>query len=218
MPAKRATKARPQNSYHHGDLRRALLDKATATIRDEGIEALNLRRLAADVGVSQTALYHHFRDKQALLGAVGEEGIRRFSAVLLQAFDVPDLPLRTRFERFASAYVRFAIANPELYELMLGRTTWRNSPADSFMTAARGTFRASAERIAALQASGEIASTLKPLRIAQLAWGMLHGLVRMHNDGLRFSAGDVEDIALYAAGLIDVLQRQAPSPRKPRPR
>jgi AcrR family transcriptional regulator len=69
-------------TYHHGDLRRRLLEEAILMLRDGGLEALSLRRLAERVGVSQTALYHHFHDKQGLLCAMGEEGIRRFDEAL----------------------------------------------------------------------------------------------------------------------------------------
>ncbi|MEO7270981.1 MAG: helix-turn-helix domain-containing protein, partial [Vicinamibacterales bacterium] len=64
------TARRPRRPYHHGDLRRGLLDEAVATIRAEGVGALTLREIGARLGVSRTAFYRHFADKGALLAAV----------------------------------------------------------------------------------------------------------------------------------------------------
>src|SRR5215208_7687586 len=81
--AKRPT-GRP---YHHGNLRRALLDEALTTIRHEGVEGLTLREIGARVGVSRTALYRHFSDKRALLAAVATEGFRMLRQQLVSAWE-----------------------------------------------------------------------------------------------------------------------------------
>src|SRR5690349_8961587 len=73
---------RRPKQYHHGDLRRALLEEAVRTIRDEGEAALTLRAVGARLGVSRTALYRHFADKSALLNAVAEDGFRRLADAL----------------------------------------------------------------------------------------------------------------------------------------
>jgi AcrR family transcriptional regulator len=65
-----------RNQYHHGDLRRALLDEALRTIRQDGVEAVTLRKVGQSLGVSRTALYRHFSDKRALLAGVATEGFR----------------------------------------------------------------------------------------------------------------------------------------------
>ena len=79
------TESSQKSSYHHGDLKRALLDETARILREEGEDALSLRHLAASVGVSRTAPYHHFRDKQSLLCAVAEEGFARFNASMKSA-------------------------------------------------------------------------------------------------------------------------------------
>ncbi len=61
-------------SYHHGDLRTALLDAAAKRLAKHGVESLSLRKLAEDAGVSRTAPYHHFKDKSALLSAIAAKG------------------------------------------------------------------------------------------------------------------------------------------------
>src|SRR5687767_1574078 len=85
-PAKRAAR-KSQRPYHHGNLRRALLDDALATIRTDGVEAVTLREIGARLGVSRTALYRHFADKQALLTAVATEGFRALREQLVAAWE-----------------------------------------------------------------------------------------------------------------------------------
>ena len=72
-------------AYHHGDLERALVDTAVRMIQKEGVQALTLRGVGARLGVSRTALYRHFDDKQALLARVAAEGFKRFHEALATA-------------------------------------------------------------------------------------------------------------------------------------
>ena len=72
--AQRQAGNKPAKPYHHGDLRHALLDEALRTIQTHGVEHLTLRTVGEALGVSRSALYRHFADKQALLAAVGKEG------------------------------------------------------------------------------------------------------------------------------------------------
>ncbi|HQV41346.1 MAG TPA: TetR/AcrR family transcriptional regulator [Moraxellaceae bacterium] len=188
-------------TYHHGGLSHRLVEEAILMMQEGGLAALNLRRLGMRVGVSQTALYHHFKDKQGLLCALGEEGIRRFDASLQQGSGVADAT-EERLAGFIKSYVQFALAYPELYELMFGRTTWRGGTTATFEQAARSSFRSYAQMIAELQQSGQLSSGINSLRLAQVIWGMLHGLCRMHNDGLLFSPGDVEEISRHALWLV----------------
>lgn len=198
----------PKAPYHHGDLRREMILVATALVEQDGIEALSLRKLAERVGVSPTALYHHFRDKQALLCAIGEAAIEQFSGLLQQGMATEKGGLEARFERFVTLYVRFALEHPELYELLFGRVTWKGEGPESeaFRRHARASFRSYAEMVVSLQAQGWLSPDLNPLRLAQVFWGTLHGVCRMYNDGLAFSTGDVEEISQYARGLLQRLR------------
>ena len=78
---------KPPARYHHGDLRRALVDQAVRTIQRHGVERLTLREVGRQLGVSRTALYRHFADKSALLAAVAAEGFRTFRLSLQDAWD-----------------------------------------------------------------------------------------------------------------------------------
>src|SRR5918997_6603655 len=102
---------KPDRPYHHGNLRRALLDEALATIRDEGVEGLTLREIGARLGVSRTALYRHFADKRALLNAVATEGFRMLRQQLVAAWEEGGRG-PSASQAMGVAYVRFAVENP----------------------------------------------------------------------------------------------------------
>lgn len=176
----------PKKSYHHGDLKTVLLDETARILREEGEDALSLRHLAARVGVSRTAPYHHFKDKQALFSAVGEEGFARFNAAMLASARRErgkDGLGRTR--AWVRAYVRFAVDNREYYDLMYGGRLWRSDAlSKSLLGSARGTLRANVERIRNAQQKGLFNADLDPLGFSHVSWGTLHGISRLMIDGV----------------------------------
>src|SRR3979409_468796 len=105
VSAKRPRKKRP-DQYHHGDLQQALLEGALRTIQTEGGGHTMLRTVGEKLGVSRTALYRHFSDKQALLAAVGREGFRMLRLALTGAWDQHGRG-REGFEAMGMAYVFF---------------------------------------------------------------------------------------------------------------
>ena len=106
----------PADRYHHGDLRRALVEAALQLLAEGGTEALGLRELARRVGVSASAPYRHFRDKQALIQAVAAAGFEMFLEAVegAKAGVAPEEQLGA----MAEAYVHFALRYPRLYRLM----------------------------------------------------------------------------------------------------
>ncbi|RYE80650.1 MAG: TetR/AcrR family transcriptional regulator, partial [Hyphomicrobiales bacterium] len=97
----------PETGYHHGDLKRRLIEAALEMLDEEGTEGVGLRELARRVGVSPAAPYRHFRGRQALLEAVATEGFRRFAAMM--AAKEQDLTEAEQLPAMAEAYVRFAL-------------------------------------------------------------------------------------------------------------
>jgi AcrR family transcriptional regulator len=106
--------ARP---YHHGDLRRALVEAALNIVERDGLAALSLRAVAREAGVSPAAPYHHFKDKQELLVAVGAEGFDRMTDEMLAAKTSAPDPLAA-LTAIGVAYVCYARKHPALYTLM----------------------------------------------------------------------------------------------------
>lgn len=102
-------------TYHHGNLRKELLDRAVHVIAEQGIESLSLRALARDLGVSHAAPSRHFADKTELLRALATEGNDRFVTYVLEAADrAGDNPL-VRYAAMGKAYIRFCIEYPAYY-------------------------------------------------------------------------------------------------------
>jgi AcrR family transcriptional regulator len=105
--------------YHHGNLRATLLTAAEQTLRERGIEQVTLRDLARQAGVSHGAPSRHFRDRQALLDALADEGYERLADEIVTAIDGADDDFEARLRAVGMTYVRFAVDNAGLLDLML---------------------------------------------------------------------------------------------------
>ena len=114
MPMRETAAVRP---YHHGDLRRALIDAARRLLESEGPSALSLRAVAREAGVSPAAPYHHFKDKGELLDAVAHEGWDMLNSAMKEARARAD-NLGEKMVALGVAYVCFARDNPSLYRVM----------------------------------------------------------------------------------------------------
>lgn len=104
-------------SYHHGNLRASLIDEAIKQLQSHSDCELSLRQLAIATGVSNNAPYRHFKNKQALLDCIAEEGVKRLCAFIEAACVVPSLQM-SALQRAAQAYIEFAQQHTRLYQLM----------------------------------------------------------------------------------------------------
>lgn len=172
-------------AYHHGDLRRALVEAGRRLLEREGSASLSLRAVAREAGVSAAAPYHHFKDRAALLYAIAHEGNVALAAALNTAFEATEAG-RERIIAVGVAYVEFALQNPALYRLMFETTKLRNRSAD------------------ASEAEGQIP------RLMAATFGAGFPARRMHMD--RHLAG-VAGWALYR-GLAEVAQYRTLEPFK----
>ncbi|BCJ42925.1 TetR family transcriptional regulator [Actinoplanes ianthinogenes] len=120
----------PRQSYHHGDLRRALLTAAAEAIAESGVTALSMRDLARRAGVSHAAPAHHFSDKAGLLTALATDGFEQ----LAKALATSRLASSSLLE-LGVTYLRFALANRAVFEVMF-RTDLYHA-ADPDLVAAR---------------------------------------------------------------------------------
>ncbi|WP_198372237.1 TetR/AcrR family transcriptional regulator [Roseomonas rosulenta] len=172
-----------RKSYHHGDLRAALLDAADALLEQGGDGAVSLREAARMAGVSPTAAYRHFADKDDLLAALAVRGFAAFGAALQAAQAGPGV---SAFAARGRAYVRFALERPGRFRLMFGPLLARAAAHPTLQAASRQAF-------AALETA---AAGREP---ALRGWSMAHGLAHLLLDG----AIEAED----AQALIDSLLR-----------
>jgi AcrR family transcriptional regulator len=188
-----------RRTYHHGNLRRSLLDEALVTIRDEGVGAVTLREIGARLGVSRTALYRHFADKRALLAAVATEGFRMLREQLREAWEMGRDP--AAFDAMGNAYVRFAVDNPAHYRVMFGGYLETKAEGSELSQEAAGAFQSLADALAELQGRGLVRGDELVL-MARFVWAVVHGVALLCIDtGVR-KAEEIHELVNYAVERI----------------
>jgi AcrR family transcriptional regulator len=180
LPKRRAAR-KPRGRYHHGNLRRALIDEALATIRAEGVGGLTLREIGARLGVSRTALYRHFADKRALLTAVATEGFRTLRQQLVIAWEDGGRG-RTAFQAMGVAYVEFAVTNPSHYRVMFGGFVDQQPRDPELAAEGAGAFQALVDALTSLQGDGVVRGD-DILLMARFVWAVVHGVAMLAIDG-----------------------------------
>jgi AcrR family transcriptional regulator len=175
MPSRFARK--PLNTYHHGDLRDALVHAALVEVEQAGPETISLKALAKKLGVSQPAPYRHFADREALLEAVTAAAFRQFSATLREAIAKPSR--RSKLSRFAQATLSFGLRRNGIYRLMFASRIMACSPKGCELhNAAMETFALLVEALEAPPVG------LIRERHALKVWAALHGVVMLAEQGL----------------------------------
>ena len=175
------TGKKPAKPYHHGDLRRALLDEALRTIQAQGVEHLTLRTVGARLGVSRSALYRHFADKQSLLATVGKEGFGKLRQALADAWEGNGHG-RVGFEAMHRAYVQFAVAHPSHYRVMFGGFIESAAKDDLFIAEAKAAFQVLVNALVEQQNAGDIRRD-DPVLMARFVWALVHGTALLFIDG-----------------------------------
>jgi len=191
---------KPRDRYHHGDLRRALLDEALRTIQQDGVDALTLRTIGVRLGVSRTALYRHFTDKRALLSSVATEGFRLLTERLLNAWKAGGI---RGFNAMGVAYIRFAMGNPSHYRVMFGGFVDDGPRDDDLMRESTAAFQALVDAILALQQEGAVRKD-DALQLAQFIWAVVHGVSMLIIDGqLAHHRAPIDDLIQFAVERIN---------------
>jgi AcrR family transcriptional regulator len=199
-PVRRPRKKRA-GQYHHGDLRRALIDQALRTIDKLGVEGLTLRGVGDALAVSRTALYRHFSDKQALVAAVAREGFRTLRLALVDAWDREGRG-RAGFEAMGEAYLQFAVAHPAHYRVMFGRFVESGARDPELIEEAKAAFQALVDALVEQQRDGQVRAD-DPLMLARFVWSVTHGVAMLVIDGqLRESDESGTALNRYAAERI----------------
>jgi AcrR family transcriptional regulator len=122
--------------YHHGDLKASLIEAANIILLRDGADALSLRAIAAEVGVSHMAPYAHFKNKKELIKSIAEAGFVQMAdtmeVVAIELKSKKSLSPGELVLAYGASYLEFATANPQLYRLMLGQveTTGRKTKKD----------------------------------------------------------------------------------------
>ena len=182
-----------EKTYHHGDLRAALLEEAAQMVAEEGVTSVTMRALGTRLGVSRAAPYRHFADKTALLVAVAATGFERLRD-RLQAIDAvgPGSNVE-RLRRLGEEYVRFAVENPAHYRLMYGKEALSRQAQPELREAANALFEQLVDVIRAHQRPGELKQQ-DPRQLAYVAWSAVHGLASLWIEGQILATDDIDGL------------------------
>jgi len=163
----------PKAAYHHGDLPAALVHSALELLDEDSEAELSLRAVARNAGVSASAPYRHYADREALVSAVAATGYQELADRLAGASPAP-----TTLDELANAavaYVRFALDRPALFRIMFGESCDRdNDDRVAAVAAVHEYLHAAVERVFA---------SSDPDALATAAWATVHGLAFLHLDG-----------------------------------
>jgi AcrR family transcriptional regulator len=210
-----ATEPAIRSPYHHGDLRRALLDAARALMHEQRSWDFSLRELARRAGVSHNAPYKHFAEKRALLAALAQDGFERLTAGMVEA--ASQAPTSSAaLVAIGHAYVRFGRENPAHYRLMfgpLGMEAVKPIPQPVMLAgaAAKSVLRDAIGRGAVDGSFTVPASDRGAVEVTLLTtWSVVHGLTMLFIDGLTgdAAAGQPADrvveavLRRYLAGMV----------------
>lgn len=189
--------ATTRDSYHHGDLRAALLTTAMRML--ERGEPFSLRAVAREAGVSPTAPYRHFPERAALESALATQGLRDLRADLSRDGQLPTTA--DDLAELGVVYVEFALRRPALFRLMFG-----NECDDD--NAERVRAAADVHEFLAAAITGVFPDS-DPVDLALGGWGLVHGLAHLYLDR-KLTSPSIDDVAAQVrASFIAVVEAQA---------
>jgi len=200
---RKAVRKATKRAYHHGDLERALVETAVRLIQGEGVAALTLRGVGARLGVSRTALYRHFDDKQALLARVASEGFKRFHETLAAAAARAEARHADPMPAMAAAYMKFARSHPSHYQTMFSGVLTDGKQHPELQRHGQAAFDVLLDAIRRGQDAGRIRPG-DPVELAEITWAMSHGIATLAMAKLlpRLPAA-LDDLAVRAWTMLD---------------
>ncbi len=198
--------------YHHGDLWHALVQAGLAILREEGVHGLTLRAVARRAGVSHSAPYRHFADKDALLAAIGEDGFNRLSQGMRAVIESYDGDLVALLHGVAHAYIRFVAENTDHVRVMFSGLLSCFDEYPNLAEAAGRSFQDVVEIMQLCQREGLIAAG-DPRQQGFMAWSMVHGLANiLIEEGFPVAEKTGLDIQQMTDACVDTLIRGLQSP------
>lgn len=171
MPRKKA--------YHHGDLKNALIEAGADILAKDGVSGLSLRKVAQKAGVSHTAPYAHFADKQALIAAISTDGYRRLYEALSAAVQQHDADPARQLIDGAWAYVQFAVNDTDYFKITLSGAIEKEKDYPAFVEISQQSFALVVQIVEACQKAKVLKRGPSDL-IAVGVWSLIHGFVSLY--------------------------------------
>lgn len=215
--ARRAPAKAGQERYHHGDLRRALVEETVRLIEEQDVGAVSLREVARRIGVTPAAPYHHFPDKAELLAAVAEDGFRALLAAVQESLSrcAGQGPAEW-LAAAARAYIQFATTHAAHYRAMF-LPEFRERERFAPLHEAGGQALDALVALVAAARPGEPVAASRALAVA--CWSSWHGYAMLANNGVLSSHPDLRetDVLSTLLGLIEQAIRAPPVSPQPSP-
>jgi AcrR family transcriptional regulator len=167
-----------KKTYHHGDLKNALIRAGVEILAEQGEGGLSLRQVALRAGVSHAAPYAHFADKQALLAAISTDGFRRLYEKLAAAAHANSADPRQQLLEMASAYLEFAAEDPAHFKVMFSGILEQEKDYPEFVEASKKNYGLMVEIVQTCQAAGVLPPSPAELTAISI-WATVHGLAAL---------------------------------------
>jgi AcrR family transcriptional regulator len=197
-------KPEPTKRYHHRDLRRALVEQAALALASGGSQAVSLRDLAREIGVSHSAPLRHFPTREALLAELAIQGFRQLTAAMERAVQASAAAnLGTALQHAGTAYVAFAAAHPHLFRLMFTADRVDSASFPALQEAGETCKATLTNWVLQAVLAGDMVGN-SPEMVGLACWAMVHGMAFLAIDG-QVSLNSEAEVQAVTAGLLSTL-------------
>lgn len=169
-------------TYHHGDLKNALIQAGVEILAEEGVGGLSLRKVAKQAGVSHAAPYSHFADKQALIAAISTEGFKQLYSQIESVLEKHQGNQEMLLIETAWAYVKFALNAPDRFKLMFSSVLEKEKEYADFVEISQENFSQLVKIVEICQQAGVLKSGATDV-VAVSIWSTVHGFTSLLLEG-----------------------------------